>query len=167
MSANCVIVDRTHASKGIITSRRAAEMLEFIESCGGAPEGALSITFRKSLQLIGKLRGAGMIYRAKADKETLWLPVDVPAPVYEQFLKISAVGWLAARLKESGGAYKDGNAIFPTGRVFPVSIVPPSPRGVCLAVIIKPGKTSLEKGSVWVAKQDLVVRNIKECLKAI
>lgn len=167
MGANRVFVDRTFAGKGIVTSSRAAEMLEFIESCGGVPEGALSISFRKSLQLISKLRGAGMIYRAKVDKETLWLPVEIPPPEYEQFLKISAVGWLAARLKESGGAYKDGNAVFPTGRVFPVSIVPPSPRGVCLAVIIKPGKASLEKGSVWVAKQDLVVRNIKECVKAI
>ncbi len=163
-----VIVDYTRAGPGMVTSRHALALLEFIESCGGAPEGALALLFRQSRLLTGKLRGAGMIYRVRAGKMALWLPAHIPPPSnVELFLRRAAVGWLAARLKESGGRYEKGNAVFPNGAVFPVELVPPAPPGPCLAVVMKPEKVFLQKGSVWLLWEDLRDKSIRECLKSV
>jgi len=161
-------VEVTRAVPGIVTSAHALALLEFIESCGGAPEGALALLFRQSRLLTGKLRGAGMIYRVRAGKTVLWLPQHIPPPSnMDLFLRIAAVGWLAARLKESGGRYERGNAVFPNGAVFPVELVPPAPPGPCLAVVMKPEKVFLQKGSVWLLWEDLRDKSIRECLKSV
>ncbi|MCL5057372.1 MAG: hypothetical protein M1130_05125 [Actinobacteria bacterium] len=163
-----VYVDITCARPGIVTSRHALAVLEFIESCGGAPDDALALLFRRSRLLLAKLRGAGMIYRARAGGMVLWLPAGVSPPLgAEHFRRMAAVGWLAARLKEAGGRYEKGSAIFPNGAAFPVALVPPTPQGHCLAVMMEPGKVFLEKGSVSVFWEDLRVAAIKECLRAV
>ncbi|MCL4441295.1 MAG: hypothetical protein M1609_12120, partial [Firmicutes bacterium] len=78
-----------------------------------------------------------------------------------------AVGWLASRLKEAGGRYEKGSAIFPNGVVFPVALVPPAPREPCLAVLMKSEKVNLQKGSVWVFWEDLRAHGIRDCLKPV
>lgn len=168
MHSDRVLVDYTRAAPGIVTSRRALAVLELIESCGGVPEEALAVLFRKSRLLLGKLRGAGMIYRVRVKNSALWLPVSVPPPVNaDLFIRQAAVGWLAVRLKESGGQYEGGNAVFPNGTVFPVTLVPPAPREPCLAVVLKPEKVFLQGGSVWLFWQDLRAHGIRECLKPV
>ena len=163
-----LIVDYTRAGPGMVTSRHALALLEFIESCGGAPEGALALLFRQSRLLTAKLRGAGMIYRVRAGKTALWLPVHIPPPSnVDLFLRRAAVGWLAARLKESGGRYEKGNAVFPSGAVFPVELIPPAPPGPCLAVVMKSERVFLQRGSVWLLWEDLRDKGIRECLKSV
>lgn len=165
---NSLRVDVTRAAPGIVTSARALEVLEFIESCSGVPEEALAVLFHKSRLLLGKLRGAGMIYRAWIGDEVLWLPVSAPPPRgAHHFRRTAAVGWLATRLKEAGGRYEKGSAVFPNGAYFRVALVPPAPQGPCLAVMMKSGSVLLDRGSVCVFWEDLKVRAIKECLKAV
>lgn len=162
-----VIVDYTRAGPGIVTSKHALALLEFLEVCGGAPEDALALVFHKSRQLLGKLRGAGMVYPARADRYVLWLPVGTPAPDTNLFFCRVAVGWLAVRLKESGGRYEKGKAVFPNGAAFNVALVPPAPRGPCLAVAMRPEKVHLHKGSILVNWENLRVKSIRECLKPV
>lgn len=163
-----VHVEITRARPGIVTSQRALAVLEFLESSGGAPDGALALLFRRSRLLLAKLRGAGMVYRAWAGDTLLWLPAGASAPRdTDHFRRMAAVGWLAARLKQAGGRYEKGSAVFPNGAVFPVALVPPVPLGPCLAVIMGPGKIFLEKGSVSVFWEDLRAASIKDCLKAV
>jgi len=163
-----IYVEITRARPGIVTSQHALAVLEFIESCGGAPDGALALLFRRSNLLLAKLRGAGMVYRARAGDTVLWLPAGASPPRdIDHFWRTAAVGWLAARLKEAGGRYEKGSAIFPNGAAFPVALVPPAPQGPCLAVMMDPGKVSLEKGSVSVFWDDLRVAAIKDCLRAV
>ncbi|MFZ5633204.1 MAG: hypothetical protein ACOY40_10195 [Bacillota bacterium] len=168
MNSNRVLVDYTRAAPGFITSKRAFSMMEFIRSCDGAPEEALALLFRKSKLLLRKLRGAGMVYRVWVENTVLWLPVNTLPPLNpDLFFRKTAIGWLAARLKESGGRYEKGSAVFPNGAVFHVALVPPVPKGSCLAVIMRPGNSYLQKGSVWVFWEDLKTKNIKECLKSV
>lgn len=165
---SAVHIETTRARPGIVTSRHALAVLEFIESCGGAPDEALALLFRRSRLLLAKLRGAGMVYRVRAGGTVLWLPAGSSPPLgAEHFRRMAAVGWLAARLQEAGGRYERGSAIFPNGAAFPVALVPPPPQGHCLAVMMEPGKVTLQKGSVSVFWEDLRVAAIKDCLRAV
>lgn len=168
MKSAHVIVDYTRAAPGIVTSRHALAVLEFIESCGGVPEDALALLFRRSKLLLGKLRGGGMVYRARAGDTVLWMTVGTsPPPDTDHFWRKVAVGWLASRLKEAGGRYEKGSAIFPNGSVFQIALVPPAPREPCLAVLMKSEKVNLQKGSVWVFWEDLRAHGIRDCLKPV
>lgn len=161
-----IVVDHTRVAPGIVTSLKAMEMLRFIESCCGVPEEALSLIFRKSRQLLAKLRGAGMIYRVKGGGKAIWLPRDVPPPgAADVFMQRIAVGWLAARLVETGGRYENGLAVFPNGTAFRVAVVPPLPTETCLAVFVAE-KAQLNKGSVWVMLDELQRQSLRDCLKS-
>lgn len=168
MKPDRVIVEYTRAAPGILMSRHALAVLEFIESCGGAPEEALALLFRRSKLLLGKLKGAGMVYRAWVGDTVLWMPAGASPPRdMDHFRRMAAVGWLAARLKEAGGRYEKGSANFPNGAVFRVALVPPAPREPCLAVFMKSEKVHLQKGSVWVSREDLRAHGIRDCLKPV
>ncbi|TEB04752.1 hypothetical protein Psch_03514 [Pelotomaculum schinkii] len=161
-----IIVDQTRAAPGLVTSSRAMAMLRFVESCGGAPEEALGLVFRKSRLLLSKLRGAGVIYRVTAEGKVLWLPAGVPPPGdRNDFERRFAVGWLAARLFESGGCYEEDTAVFPNGAVFRVAVAPPAPADTCLVVFLA-GATRLVQGSVWVLLNEIQRKSLKECLKS-
>lgn len=162
-----IVVDHTRVAPGMVTSRKAMEMLRLIESCSGVPEEALSLIFRKSRQLLAKLRGAGMIYRVKGGGKIIWLPRDVPPPgVADIFMQKVAAGWLAARLVEANGRYENGFAVFPNGAKFCVAMVPPAPLDPCLAVFLNTKEVQLCKGSVWVMLDDLQSKSLKECLQS-
>ncbi|WP_449241452.1 hypothetical protein [Desulfoscipio gibsoniae] len=165
-----IVVDHTRAAPGIVTSYRAAEMLRFIESCGGVAEDALALIFRKNRQLLAKLRGAGMIYRVKCGERVIWVPIDIPPPSNEDvFIQKDAVGWLAVRLVEVNGSFQKGMAVFPNNAAFRVITVPPASAALepCLAIFLKNEKVPLCKGSIWVRLVDLQRQNIKECLQSI
>jgi len=162
----CIVVDQTRAAPGIVTSSRAMAMLRFIESCGGVPEEALGLVYRKSLKLLSKLRGAGTIYRVTAGGMVLWMPTEaLPPGDYEAFKRKFAIGWLAARLVESGGCYENGSAVFPNGAAFRVAVAPPAPADTCLVVFLS-GRTHVSKGSVWVLFDELRQKSLKECLRS-
>lgn len=164
-----IVIDHTRAAPGIVTSYKAAEMLRFIESCGGVAEDALALIFRKSRQLLAKLRGAGMIYRVKCGEWVIWLPRNISPPGNtDVFFQIAAVGWLAARLVEVNGSFQKGMAVFPNGAAFRVITIPPAPAvsEPCLAVFLKNQKVPLCKGAIWVRLVDLQRQKIKECLQS-
>lgn len=167
MGQTQIVVDLTRAAPGIITSRRAAEMLRFIERCGGVPEEALAVVFRKSRQLLRKLRGAGMIYRVKTGENVLWLPREIHPPgSLEVVMQKMATGWIAVRLLEASCSYEEGMAFFPNGAAFRVAVVPPAPPFPCLAVYLNSKRMQLSKGSIWVVLDELKKMSLKDCLKS-
>lgn len=109
---------------GYLVSRKAVDVLEFLESCAGAPEGAISSLFpghyRKSLRI---LRGSGYARRVwTAGQDAMWIPAKFPIPEsVEEYRARGALGWLAARLIQAGGRIKEGRAIFPGGQEFKLS----------------------------------------------
>ncbi len=161
-----ITVDHTQAAPGIITSQRALDMLNMIESCGGVTEDALAAAYRKSRQLLSKLRGAGAVYRVVAGENVLWMPTGVlPPNDYGGFERKLAVGWLAVRMVESGGHYENGSAVFPNGAAFRVEVAPPLPTDTCLAIFLVAEKVHLGKGSIWVILDELRRKTLKECLR--
>lgn len=166
-----LVVDYPRPSPGLVVSERGLRVLEFLEACGGAPEAALDVLYRDAPKRLRALQGGGWAYRARLDGRTLWLPRSAAAPRTEtEFLRQEAIGWLAVRLAEAGGAYAAGAASFPSRQVFPVAVMPPDkPREVAvLAVLLDgAGPDGLPAGSLYVSAQDLEKVKLEKCLKRV
>jgi len=120
-----MILSDTEKNLGYIVSEKALAVLEFLESCAGAPEKAISLLFpghyQKSLRI---LRGSGYARRCwTAGQDAMWIPAKFPVPdSIEEYRARGTLGWLAARLTQAGGEIKEGRAIFPGGQGFKLKI---------------------------------------------
>lgn len=85
---------------GVLTSRRAAKLLEFLEQIPGAPENALKLLFPDAAESLKILRRAGFIRRCYLpDHEPLFLPAAAGPPGSDkEFTRRVALGWLACWL---------------------------------------------------------------------
>ena len=154
--------------QGAVFSGKALAVLDFLESCRGAPEGAVALLFprhyRQSLRI---LRGAGFVRRCwLPGHDAFWCPASARPPATpEEYRERSALGWLVARLREAGAKLEGCAAVFPSGKAFSVAVWRGSgsvPSG-CLAVCL--GDTAPPKGAeLWVYAKDLPERRLKECL---
>ncbi|WP_051275719.1 hypothetical protein [Desulfovirgula thermocuniculi] len=154
--------------QGAVFSSNALAVLDFLESCRGAPEGAVALLFprhyRDSLRI---LRGAGFARRCwMPNHDPFWCPASAKPPAtVEEYRERSALGWLAARLLEAGARLEGNRAVFPSGRSFQVVVwrgsgsVPNGCLAVCLGDVPPPPGAEL-----WVFAKDLPERRLKECL---
>lgn len=155
--------------QGAVFSGRALAVLKFLESCRGAPERAAALLFphhyRDSLRV---LRGAGFVRRCwLSGSDPFWCPASARPPSSpEEYRERSALGWLAARLREAGAKLENGAAVFPSGKSFPVAVwrgsgnVPDNCLAVCLGDAAPPKEALL-----WVCANDLPERRLRECMK--
>lgn len=86
---------------GYIVSEKALAVLEFLETCAGAPEPAISLVFpkhyNKSLRI---LRGAGYVRRCwTPGQDALWVPEKYPVPniIEEYIARCAFVRWAGWR----------------------------------------------------------------------
>ena len=162
-----MLCDPKKIEPGVICSGKALGVLEFLESCGGAPESAVALLFprhyRKSLRV---LRGSGYARRCwTPGQDPFWCPASTRPPKdREEYIARCALGWLAARLVEAGGRMEEGKAVFPSGKALRVYVWPGKiPPGPALAVSVngeEPGA-----GELWVEYERLKRRGLRECLK--
>lgn len=153
---------------GIITSKKALEVLEFLESCAGAPEKAISLPFPDCARYLRILRGSGYARRCWCPgREPFWCPGSFSVPrTREEYIARCALGWLAARLVEAGGRIVKRRAIFPNGKAYQVAIWPGKlPEDPAIVVSLNGDEPKLRPGWLWVDYKDLQERGLKECLK--
>lgn len=154
---------------GFIASKKAVRVLEFLESCAGAPESAVALLFprhyRKSLRI---LRGSGYARRCwSPGQDALWCPVRFPVPKSrEEYVARCALGWLAARLTEAGGKMDRGRAVFPGGKAYRVAVWPGKlPEGPELLVVSVNGEGPvLKRGWLYADYADLQGSDLKKVL---
>lgn len=135
---------------GVLTSRRAAAVLDFLEQCAGASENALALVFPDAAACLKILRGTGYVRRCfLPGQEPLWVPVASPVPTKETYMGRLALGWLACRAREAGCKVSAGYIKFPGGQVYKMAWWP----GVlpdCPAVVVSVnGKTLKGGGQLW------------------
>gem|GEM_PF-1813217 len=159
--------DSKKVELGIIVSKKALRVLNFLEGCAGAPEPAISLIFPGCARFLRILRGSGYARRCwTPGQDALWVPVQFPVPKNrEEYVARSALGWLAARLVEAGGRMDRGRAIFPNGKAYRVGIYPGAIHGKELVLSLN-GEFPDEKqdGCLYVNYQNLKERMLKECL---
>lgn len=153
---------------GIINSPKVLEVLEFLESCAGAPEGALAVLFPHYQQALRVLRGSGYVRRCwKPGKEPFWCPPGKPFPDDSSYVARCALGWLAARLYEAGAKLEGRYAVFQNNYKLKVYVVPPLPikqKENGLAVLLSNDNEEIPRGWYYVEYQRLKKKLIKECL---
>ncbi len=165
MSVYC---DPKKPETGIITSKKALRVLEFLESCAGAPEPAVSLLFPDCARFLRILRGSGYARRCwTPGQDPFWCPVSFPVPrTREEYIARCALGWLAARLVEAGGRMEKGKAVFPTGKAFQVAVWPGRlPEGPALVVSLNGERPGLKAGQFWVSGLELPEKQLRKCLK--
>lgn len=165
MSVYC---DPKKTELGIITSEKALRVLEFLESCAGAPEPAVSLLFPDCRRYLRILRGSGYARRCWAPgQDPIWCPVSFPVPrTEEEYAARSALGWLAARLAEAGGRMERGRAVFPSGEAFRAAVWPGRvPEGPAVVVSLTGERPGLRPGQLWASGPELRGKRLKECLK--
>lgn len=165
MSIYC---DPKKIETGIITSRKALRVLEFLESCAGAPESAISLLFPDCARYLRILRGSGYARRCwTPGQDPFWCPAPFKVPKdREEYIARSALGWLAARLMEAGGRMDKGRAIFPNGKAYKVCVWPGKlPEGPAIVVSVNGDEPDLRPGWLYVDYKDLQERGLRECLK--
>lgn len=166
MSVYC---DPKKIETGIIVSRKALEVLKFLESCAGAPEPAITLLSPGCACFLRILRGSGYARRCwTPGQDPFWCPVSYPVPkTREEYIARSALGWLAARLAEVGGKMERGRAVFPTGKAYQVAVWPAGklPEGPALVVSVNGEEPDLKPGWLYADYKDLQERGLKECLK--
>jgi len=162
-----VLVDKMKPP-GLLTSTRAEKVLTFLESCAGAPEGALALLFPFYRQALRIIRGSGYALRCwKPGEEVFWCPIVKPVPTDDTYMARCSLGWLAARLKECDGRLQGRDAVLKNGQRLTIHVVPPAPvsnHEPGLAVLLSKGIKPPD-GWYYVSAQDL--RNIRllECVK--
>jgi len=173
MAGKYVDVDPEPTKQDPIWSREAIEILNFLEDCGGATEEAIKSAFPKSFNLLYVLRKAGWVRRCFVPAlDALWISLTTEPPTTEyEFIKQSAVGWFAARLKAAGGSVRNTDkgliAIFPSKAEFPLVVW--DARGGkaplnSFALIIDnsdPPSTAV----FWVYARDLITKPFKDCIQ--
>lgn len=165
MSVYC---DPKKTELGIITSKKALRVLEFLETCAGAPEPAITLLFPDCLRSLRILRGSGYARRCwTPGQDPFWCPASTRPPRdREEYIARCALGWLAARLVEAGGRLEGRQAVFPSGRTYRVCVWPGKIQpGPALAVSVtgeKPGS-----GDLWAEYECLKERGLGECLKRV
>lgn len=125
-------------SGGVLTSRRAQAVLEFLEACGGASLAAVQVVASDAAGSLKVLRTTGFGRRCfLPGQEALYVPVGVAPPSPAAYLGQVAVGWAAARAMEAGLAVAAGNLKMPNGEVYRICPwpAPVLPAGRLLLVI--------------------------------
>ncbi len=155
---------------GFIASKKALRVLEFLESCAGAPESAISLLFPDCARPLRILRGSGYARRCWCPgQDALWVPVQFPVPkTREEYIARCALGWLAARLVEAGGRMDRGRAVFPTGKAFQVAVWPgklPEEGSTLMVLLNGERPPTSRQGWLYADYKDLQERGLKECLK--
>jgi len=165
-----VYCDPKKVELGFIASRKALDILRFLETCAGAPEPAISLLFPDCARFLRILRGSGYARRCWCPgQDPFWCPVSFPVPKSrEEYVARCALGWLAARLVEAGGRIEKGKAIFPTGKAYQVAVWPGKlPEGLTIVVSVNGEEPpDLKPGQLWVDSKDLRERGLRECLQA-
>lgn len=166
MSVYC---DPKKIELGIITSRKALEVLSFLETCAGAPEPAVSLLFPDCARHLRILRGSGYARRCWCPgQDPFWCPVQFPAPrTREEYIARCALGWLAARLVEADGKMERGKAVFPTGKAYQVAVWPGKlpPEGPALVVSLNGEGPALKPEWLYADYKNLRERGLRECLR--
>lgn len=157
-----VLVDKIKPP-GLLTSTRAEKVLIFLESCAGAPEGALALLFPFYLQALRILRGSGYALRCwKPGEEVFWCPVNKPIPTDDTYIARCALGWLAARLIECDAQLHGRVAKLKHGQQLTIHVVPPLPNAKGepgLAVLLNSDPRMLPSG--WYYVDALELRNFR------
>lgn len=150
---------------GILTSRRAAVVLNFLEQCAGASKDALALVFPDVTGSLRILRGTGYVRRCfLPGQEPLWVPVACPAPTMESYVGRLALGWLACRAKEAGCVVKAGHVRFANGDIYRMAVWPGLlPEGPAVVVSVN-GKIKREGDQLWTSLKKLKAANLKEAL---
>lgn len=153
--------------EGLLTSRRALALLEFLEECGGAPPGACMLLWPDARERFARLRAAGFAVLARLGARELWLPREHRVWSARAFARQEGMGWLAARLREAGGKVSDGQAVFPNRTFLAVAVVPydPMPAERCVVVVADGTGPCRLQGSLWCRLEDLRVKPLRECLR--
>lgn len=106
--------------KGIVTSKRAAEILSFLREVGPSPEEALIIAFGpKAKKALEHLRKAGYAELVRRNGIEFWTADKRAFDAQEQLV----ISWFSARLIEAGGRVIDKVAVFPKGQAFEIEVV--------------------------------------------
>lgn len=153
---------------GLLVSPRALALLEFLEESGGASPAACRLLWRDADDRFRRAYGAGFATWASLGSWFLWLPRKHRVRSPRDFTRQEALGWLAARLREAGGAFRGGQAVFPNRTALPVAIVPPDapPAEPSVVVVADGTEPRVPRRSLWCSLEDLRDRPLRECLRA-
>ncbi|MGO0122223.1 hypothetical protein [Desulfothermobacter acidiphilus] len=153
---------------GVLFSQKALKVLEFLEACQGAPEGAVRLLFPEHWQRsLRVLRGSGFAKRCwLPGREPFWCPSTARPPTSaREFGERCALGWLAARLKEAGGKLEGREAVFPSGQRFPVALYQPGTRVPGGSLVVSLDGREPKGALLWVAFEELAEKKLQECLR--
>lgn len=154
--------------EGLLVSSRALALVEFLEESGGAPPEACRLLWPDALGRFRRARAAGFAALARLGARELWLPREHRVRGVRGFARQEALGWLAARLREAGGAFRDGRAVFPNRTSLLVAVVPSDPIPVEPAAVVVAGgmEPRIPRGLLWCTLDDLRDRPLRECLRS-
>jgi hypothetical protein len=154
--------------EGLLVSSRALALVEFLEESGGAPPAACRLLWPDADDRFRRAYGAGFAAWASLGSRLLWLPRVHRVRGPRGFARQEALGWLAARLREAGGAFRGGQAVFPSRAALPVAVIPPDapPAEPSVVVVTDGTEPHIRRGSPWCTLEDLRDRPLRECLQA-
>lgn len=129
-----------------LTSKRAAEILSFLNNTGPCPEEALAAAFGpKAKKALLHLLRTGRAFPLKAGNITFWA---ADGRSFDPVLQVSKA-WFAARLHEAGGRFAGGTAFFPKGQAYATEIY----------------KDFARAGPFIFYLEDLKTKNIRDCVR--